>query len=243
MELASGGLVMPPVQKPPTRPPLPPNSILPGSAPQPLPAEVPAPAVASYFDRAAAAVDAVPQPPPLPLPQTASYFDRAAAAVGANEPPPNPTLASGGMVFRPLPTPVKKEEAPVNPTADQLRQRVGAKQWFLQQLGFDWTPTDEDIEEEAKSLPEDGSIVKYSIPDTVAVEKRPEKEPELSLDFEPFDPEDSDKWIEVASLLPPKASQQGPIPVETPRPKDVVPPKEGPGSASVNKGQQEEMEA
>jgi hypothetical protein len=148
-------------------------------------------------------------------------------------PPAQPQIASGGTVFRP-PLPNREEpKEPVNPKADQLRQRVGAKQWFLQQIGLEWNPTDEEVEEESKYLPEDGSIVKYSVPDSVAVQKREEKEPELNLDFEPFNPEDSDKWMEVASLMPPKASEQGPVPVETPKPTGVSVPQEGPGSAKL----------
>jgi hypothetical protein len=137
------------------------------------------------------------------------------------------------MVFRPPPPNKEAPQEPVNPKADQLRQRVGAKQWFLQQIGLEWNPTDEEVEEESKYLPEDGSIVKYSVPDSVAVQKREEKEPELNLDFEPFNPEDSDKWMEVASLMPPKASEQGPVPVETPKPTGVSVPQEGPGSAKL----------
>jgi hypothetical protein len=236
---------MPPVQKP-TRPPLPPASLLP-VAPVPPVAVGPAPTVASYLDRAAGATGgAEPVQPTLP------YFDNASAYVGAVPTPPNPTLASAGMVFRPPPPNKAAPQEPVNPTADQLRKRIGAKQWFLQQLGLEWTPTDEEVEEESKHLPEDGSIVKYSIPDSVAVQKREEKEPELILDFEPFDPEDSEKWVEVASInkgqqeMPPltaavKPLPTAPNPMPTPAPTGVLIPQEGPGAAKLQEEPKSEV--
>lgn len=235
MELASGGLVMPPVQKP-TRPPLPPASLLPGA---------PVPPVATGPTPTTAALSPLPfTPAPLPTPRPTDVVIPQEGPGSAALPQSTPQIASGGMVFRPPPPNKEAPQEPVNPKADQLRQRIGAKQWFLQQIGLEWNPTDEEVEEESKYLPEDGSIVKYSVPDSVAVQKREEKEPELNLDFEPFDPEDSDKWMEVASLN--KAQQSmvpltaaltplptAPNPMPTPAPTGVLIPQEGPGSANL----------
>ena len=116
-----------------------------------------------------------------------------------------PNLASGGLVMptvdRTKPSMPNIPPATPNPQAEKLRQRVGAKQFFLQQLGIDWSPDEEDLRYEHDNMPEGDDIVRYSVPEDVAVEKKPEqKKDSLELDFEPFSPEDEDGWVEVGSL-------------------------------------------
>lgn len=126
-----------------------------------------------------------------------------------------PNLASGGLVMPPVdrtkPAMPSVPPAPPNPQADKLRQRVGAKQFFLQQLGIDWMPDEEDLRREHDEMPEGDDIVRYSVPEDVAVERKPEekKEDELTLDFEPFSPDTEEDWVEVAAVEEPVMGGSG----------------------------------
>jgi len=127
--------------------------------------------------------------------------------------PPEMKTASGGLVMQPPPMSMprlpERPQTPPNPQADKLRQRVGAKQFFLQQLGVDWTPTDEDLERESQQMPDGDDIVRYSVPESVAVKPKEEPKEELTLDFEPFSPDTEDDWMEVAAVEEPVMGGSG----------------------------------
>lgn len=132
----------------------------------------------------------------------------------------------------------EKPQPPPNPQAERLRQRVGAKQYFLQQLGIDWTPDDDDLEFESNQMPDGEDIVRYSVPEMAAIEKKKEpKKDYLELDFEPFSPDDEDGWVEIGASGNPEAQEDAatvatnvtePLkPRKTPAvPQGVVPPVE-----------------
>jgi hypothetical protein len=99
-----------------------------------------------------------------------------------------------------LPAPAvkpKKPEPPMAPSkpsdGERVAQRIAAKQFFLQSLGLDWTPDDDDVRREHLELPEDGSIVRLPVFEP-KMKEEPEKEASQGsgFNFVPEDPVEDD---------------------------------------------------